>query len=303
MTNDDAELNELRDRVNCCTVLETAGWRLDDAESSQQCPKYRDDGAGIIIVRHGGRGWFEPNAGVKGDVIALAKYLWDLNLGRVRVRLRPLAGIEPRAVPLARSKPRDAPLDVEAEWARGRAMLPGGQGWEYLAAVRGLPGETIRRAARTGRLREGIYGTVWALHADAEGRPLGWEMRGPGFQGYLRGGRKGLFQVGAELPRRLAVTEAFIDALSLATLEGWRADTGYASTGGGWTPEAEALIGRQLARGGELVAAVDRGCGGDLMATRLSKIADALGAGQSFTRLEPVAKDWNEELCEALNKR
>jgi hypothetical protein len=296
MVDDNAELNELRDRVNCCTVLEEAKWRLDEAESSQQCPKYRDEGSGIIIVRHAGRGWFEPNAGVKGDVIKLAQYLWQLNIGQVRRRLRPLAGIEPQRLPLTRTKPRTMPLDVLTEWKRGRSLKPGSQGWQYLVADRGLPGDTLRRAATAGSLCEGVYGTVWALHTDAEGRPIGWEMRGPRFQGYLRDGRKGLFQVGAEIAHRLVITEAFIDALSLATLEGWQADTRYASTGGGWTPTADTMIEQHLVQGGSLVSAVDRGVGGNIMTARLLTTAKSFDAEGRFTRLAPMAKDWNEEL-------
>jgi hypothetical protein len=45
-----------------------------------------------------------------------------------------------------------------------------------------------------------------------------------------------------------------------------------------------------------LVAAVDNGIGGDLLAERLEKLAAI--AAVSFDRLRPATKDWNQQLCE-----
>lgn len=294
MAGQDRELDELRRRVNCCTVLEAAKWRLDRAESSQNSPKYRDGDGGVIVVRHAGRGWFDPICGRKGDVVALAQYLWRLNIGQARARLRPLAGMEPKFVPLARSEPRATPLDVGAEWRQGRPLRPGSRGWCYLTDARGIPAEAVRRACEADGLREGVCGTTWAAHRAEGGEPLGWEMRGPEYKGYLRGARKSLYQVGTHRPSRVSVAESFIDALSLAALEGWRADTRYVSTGGGWTEAGAGLLRGHLAMGAVLVAATDRGRGGNLMADRLREIAR--DAGGAFERLEPEAKDWNAQL-------
>lgn len=71
-------------------------------------------------------------------------------------------------------------------------------------------------------LREGIRGTCWALHWTGVREPCGWEMRGPQYKGFSKGGTKALFWVGDPLQaRRVAVTESAIDALSRATIEGW----------------------------------------------------------------------------------
>ena len=45
-----AELEELRDKVNCGAVLETAGFAVDLKESTRKAVKYRR-GDDIIIVR------------------------------------------------------------------------------------------------------------------------------------------------------------------------------------------------------------------------------------------------------------
>lgn len=153
---------------------------------------------------------------------------------------------------------------------------------------------TVSRAVAEDCLREGILGTCWGVHADAEGRVVGWEMRGPRYKGFVAGGTKALFSVGAKRPRRLAVCEGMIDALSLANLEGWRDDTLYASTGGGWKDAAVAALRSRLALGGLLVAATDRGTGGERLAERLAMVAT--GGRFAFERLLPTTKDWNDDL-------
>jgi len=269
LVNDPDELADLRGRVNCCTVLEAAGWQIDKTESTARNPKYRDGGAGIVVVRHDGRGFFAPLAGSSGDVIELAKLVWGLNLGAARQRLRPLAGVAPKHTPISRSLPRATPFDAAANWQAGRVLQPGTQGWRYLEMQRGVPKHVISRAVAAGNLREGIYGTVWAMHQDDGGNPIGWEMRGPTYKGFVRDGHKSLWRTGNRDAERLIITEGFIDALSLGTLDGWRHDTCYASTGGGWTHEAETQLRRNLTQGVQLIAAFDKGQGGDLLTARL----------------------------------
>ncbi len=66
---------------------------------------------------------------------------------------------------------------------------------------------------------------------------------GPDFKGSVRGGSKTLFRLpGSPHPTRLIVTEAPIDALSLAASKGIRADTAYVATGGGMGPGTIAAI-------------------------------------------------------------
>jgi len=65
------KLEELRDRVPCAALLEQAGFAIDVKESTRKALKYRR-GAEIVIVIHGGRGWFDPLSDAKGDVFGLA---------------------------------------------------------------------------------------------------------------------------------------------------------------------------------------------------------------------------------------
>lgn len=295
MAAHDEELLELRDRVDCRTVLERDGWELDGQESTRACPKYRKGEGNIVLVTHGGKGWYDPLNGKRGDVLALAQHVWGGTLGHARKHLRPLAGIVPKTVPM-RPAVEAKTFDAEEKWRGAHQLRPGSQAWAYLIETRGLPLSSVERALRAGALREGIYGTVWAMHRDAAARLTGWEMRGPRFKGFSKGGTKGLLRLGdQEAANRVAVTESAIDALSLASIEGWLKGTLYVSTGGGYGPEADEALRALLLPGVRLVAATDQGTGGELLAARLHELATACGAG--YGRLTPPeAKDWNDQL-------
>lgn len=291
----DDELDRLRAAVDCRTVLERAGWELDAAESTALAAKYRN-GAAIVIVTHKGKGWFDPLEDARGDVIALAQYLWGGSIGHARKALRPIAGIEPTLSPTFRAKVQaPSPLDAPRAWAKAHQLRPGSQGWTYLTGKRGLPVAALERAIGADLVREGIYGTVWFLHRDVNGAACGWEMRGPKYKGFAKGGDKSLFWIGdlAEA-ERVAVAESAIDAVSLATLENWPHGTAYVSTGGGFGPITADALRALLPQGARIVAATDRGQGGELLADRLHDLAVEIDAG--FGRLRPDAKDWNEQL-------
>ncbi|WP_446741251.1 toprim domain-containing protein [Sphingomonas sp. H160509] len=114
-------------------------------------------------------------------------------------------------------------------------------------------------------------------------------------KGSRRGGDKALFWIGQiRAARRVAVTESAIDALSLATIEQWPEGTAYVSTGGGFGPPTAETFSRLLPSSCRLVAATDRGQGGDILAERLREMAAGSCAG--FGRVRSSAKDWNDEL-------
>lgn len=306
------ELRELRDRVDCRAVLERAGWALDAEGSTREYVRYRGGPARVLLVTHGGRGWFDPTDGTglgratRGDVVALAQYLWGGTLGHARRELRPLAGIAPRLeVPPAlggKDGEERPPFDAAA-WDAAPRIRRGSQGWRYLERERGIPRATLARAVEGhDALREGVWGTVWAAHRDPaggeRGAALGWEMRGPKYKGFSSGGAKALFAAGATAPGsadRVAVCEGFVDALSLAALEGWRPGTLYVSTGGGWRDDAAwGLRARAAGEGAILVAATDDGGGGERLAGRIERIAGR--EGLAYERLRPTAGDWNDVL-------
>ena len=184
-----------------------------------------------------------------------------------------------------------------SSWTDGSLLRERSAGWNYLTEVRKLPRDTVERAAKAGVLREGIYGTLWALHRSKHDLPCGWEMRGPNYKGFSKGGTKTVFRLGdMRQAQRIVVTESFIDALSLGAIEDWSRTTVYLSTGGGFGPETASLLGTMIPQSARLVAATDHGTGGELLATRLHQVATTLGVG--FSRLRPMSKDWNDQLKE-----
>lgn len=133
---------------------------------------------------------------------------------------------------------------------------------------------------------------MWAAHTDSAGLVVGWEERGPDWRGFSTGGSKVLFRLGPPDAPRLCVTEAAVDAMSLAAIENLRGDSLYISTGGGWSPKTEAALLDLLARpSAHLVCATDANSQGDTFARRLQALAAQVE--RPSVRLRPPADDWN----------
>jgi hypothetical protein len=290
-----AELEELKDKVPCAAVLERAGFALDVKQSTRKAMKYRR-GASIVIVIHEGRGWFDPLGEGKGDVFGLAQHLGGAPFIDALNEVSGLVGfVTSEPVWQRASRDRLPYLPIQERWQAQRKPWPGSATWRYLTDMRNLPDRVVQAAIGANILREGPYGSMWAAHLDVVGAVTGWEERGPDWRGFATGGTKVLFRLGASHAQRLCVTEAAIDAMSLATLEDCRADTLYLSTGGGWSPATAEQIGALAARPGvTLIAATDNNEQGETYASRLLAIADQ--AGCSAERLRPVADDWNADL-------
>jgi len=306
MRVDDAELDLFRREVSCATLLEhwPAGWRLDRRESTRRALKYRRGEGEILIINHDGRGWWDPLSSAKGDIFDLVEYLDpSLNFAQVCKELRRLIGVTPtfpEAVRPSRAHVPDRP--VAERWKHRPPLRRGSPAWSYLSEQRRIPASILTAAAEADIVREGPFGSAWFAHHGAVGAVTHVEVRGPDYKGSLKGGTKTLFRFGraGEGVCRLAVTEAPIDALSMAAIDGRRTDTLYVATGGGIGPgtvstlqgEMKAIAG---APGARLVAATDANCAGDRHAERLSEIAAE--AGIPVERLRPIgATDWNDIL-------
>jgi hypothetical protein len=288
------ELEALRDKVSCEVVLEALGWEIDRKESSRRALKYRRSND-IIIVTHGGRGWFDALSDRKGDVFGLTMFLDRTQFPEAAQTVASLVGFEmsQQVWPAHRIGKADKALDIR--WRERRAPWPKSETWRYLCLSRSIPAHIVRRAIQQDLLREGPFGSMWAAHLDKDGHVVGWEERGPNWRGFATGGSKVLFRIGTGSGTRLCVTEAAIDAMSLAALEGMREHTLYLSTGGGWSPATEAALKELAAQtGAQLIAATDANPQGDIYADRLRGIAQSIGC--DWRRLRPAADDWNEVL-------
>jgi hypothetical protein len=152
-----------------------------------------------------------------------------------------------------------------------------------------------------GVLREGPLGSAWFAHFDRTVAVAHVDVRGPTYKGSLTGGVKSLFRLSLKGPLlpRLVVTEAAIDALSLAAIENLRGDTLYAATGGGMGPGTIATIEALLVDIAKLpdaliCSATDANGPGDRFADRHQTLARKFGI--PFARLRPPIEggDWND---------
>lgn len=290
-----AELEELREKVNCGAVLETAGFAVDLKESTRRAVKYRR-GDDIIIVIHNGKGWFDPLSDAKGDVFGLVEHLDHIPFAAALYVVADLIGFTPSKPAWTRQAREKAPDQTVAErWQSRRKPWRGSATWRYLSETRGLPDPVLRQAIAADGLREGPQGSMWAGHVDAAGQVTGWEERGPDWRGFASGGAKVLFRLGPADAQRLCITEAAIDAMSLAAIEHSSSGTLYLSTGGGWSPSTETAL-RGLAAREEilLVAATDANSQGETFAERLRVLAEEEGC--NWQRLRPPSDDWNASL-------
>jgi hypothetical protein len=306
MTGYDPELERLRASVHCGALLERSAppWRLDRVESTVRSLKYRRSEGEILIVNHGGRGWWDPQSEAKGDVFDLVQHLDPrLNFGQVRQVLRAYMNIPP-TYPEVRSIGRrpNIQIVIAKKWAMRPSLSRAGPAWRYLNQQRALPEATLAAAAAADVIREGPYGSAWFAHRDAAGTVTHVEVRGPDFKGSLAGGSKTLFRFSCGSSRtRLVLAEAPIDALSIASLEHIGPDTLYAATGGGMGPrtihEIERLLGQMShSRSSVLCSAADANPAGERYADHHALLAAA--AGIRFERLLPTIPngDWNDVL-------
>jgi hypothetical protein len=307
MTRHDPEIEELRENVHCAVVLEQTPpcWNLDHKESTKLSLKYRRGKGEILIVSHAGRGWWDPTSDAKGDVFRLVQRLEPgLSFGHVRKRLRAFAGLSP-CFPLADGAGGQKEPDraVSVRWAERKAVWSNSPAWRYLKRQRGLPAAIIEAASVAGVLREGPVGSAWFAHFDHAGAVAHVDVRAPTYKGSLTGGAKSLFRLPLKCPPlpRLVVTEAAIDALSLAAIENLRGDTLYAATGGGMGPGTIAALETLLVDLARLpdalfCSATAADGQGDRFADRHQSLARKFAI--PFARVRPSIEggDWNEVL-------
>lgn len=311
MSGHDSELEHLRDAVNCAALLENLAppWQLDHAESTRDCLKYRRGRGEIIIVNHGGRGWWDAGGTARGDIFALVQHLRpELNFGHVRKLLRDFVGLRPAFAPHQAAREKDgAAAPAPERWGRARALRQSSRAWRYLSEERALPIPILHAAAAWDSVREGAFGSAWFAHRDHAGQVTGFEMRGPKFRGFVKGGEKTLFRLPGWIrhrevrPRRIVVAEAPINALSVAARERLAGDTLYVATGGGMGPLTIDAIDQLLAElasipAAALALATDNDPVGARYAELLSARARAARVSVEDRRPPADVNDWNDEL-------
>jgi hypothetical protein len=313
MQHGDDAIAWLKAEVHCGTVLERLSppWLLDRKESTRKALKYRSDRGEIIIVNHDGHGWWDPcNPNAKGDVLHLVQRLTpSAGFEEARLRLRELAGIFPAFPEHGREQHQIRP-PVAERWLARPPLTHGSGTWRYLAGARGLPERILLWAACQDLVREGPDRSAWFVHCAEDGSPTGIEIHGPNRRGFSAASEKSLFRLAGSPGHfsRLAITEAPINALSLAALEGPRADTLYLATAGGvgsgTVMALQALLARLASEPAtQLVAATDADLAGDRYTLFLVGLAAAAGIDGQRLRPPRGFKDWNDVWRAAARRR
>ena len=157
MNEQDKEIERLKANVNCAVLLERLPpvWRLDRAESSRASLKYRRGEGEILIVNHGGRGWWDPLSEAKGDVFTLAQHLEPgLTFPEARRMLCDFVGIAPAYPEGFRTRrTRTSGVPIAERWARCQPLSRGSPAWLYLAGQRGLPNSVLMAARAADAIR------------------------------------------------------------------------------------------------------------------------------------------------------
>lgn len=291
---DRQELGAMR-RIDLIALAQNMGYAIDKVESTQHSTKLRKEGEVLIAAPAKDGTWSYFNSQLSTDNGGVIQFVQNrlglgASLGDVRRALRPYLANVDVAAPIQATQERERDHTAARQgWNAAKPVVP-----SYLLE-RGISEATLTAYAHD-QVREDRRGNVFFAHRDLVGNVLGFEVKGPGWSGYAKGGQKTLAIFGTTDARqsasRIVLTESGIDALSLAQLDG-RADTLYVSTGGGFgkrtLEEVKALVAAHP--GAEIVLGFDNDPAGEEMAEKVAMALDF-----ETTRLRPIGKDWNEDL-------
>ena len=234
----DPEIEELRDKVHRAVVLERTPppWKLDRKESTK-LSGYRRGKGEILIVSHGGKGWWDPTSDAKGDAFSLVQ---RLEPGSTSV-MSESACANSRDCRLAFRSPKGQGV-AKPRTTRRRTL---GRSEGRVAGFADLALSCPEAHSSIGDHRGGFRGRRPAGGPGRQRLVRSFQRRGfrrprrhsrADLQRLARGRRQSLFRLppSAQSFPRLVLAEAAIDALSVAAIESLRADTLYAASGGAW---------------------------------------------------------------------
>lgn len=295
------ELEQFKQDINLSEYAASQGYELSKRESSRSSAVMRHPaGNKIVITRQQDGHWVYfsvHNDADHGSIVDFVQQRSALSLGAVRKELRPWLNATSRPT-LAREFARQLdPISrdregVVAAYSRMQVCTE----HPYLTS-RGLGPDILGNSRFADCVRVALLGNnpVWP-HYDREGL-CGYEIKGPEFTGFAKGGEKGLWTSRTETSdTRLVFTESAIDALSYHALHK-DPHTRYMSTGGALSYKQRALIQGAIEKmpiGSEIVLAFDRDAAGEKLA---QEVAAMDLQGRKLVRPVPTyGKDWNDEL-------
>lgn len=304
--SDDEELRSFKTRINLSEYVAAQGYRMDKKASSRNSiVMHHPDSDKIVIARGSDGHWvyFSVRAdNDNGSIIDFVQNRRNVRLGGVRQELRPWIGqgTSPRRPPVQTYAPQLEPatkdrLAVLAAYERARPLTM----HTYLEQERCIPVAVLASSRFAGKLRTDRHGNAIFAHHDQAGL-CGYEIRGPKFKGFAKGGTKGLwFSIANKADTRLVITESAVNALSFHALHQIE-NTRYASIGGQMNPTQPELVRAAIAKmppGAEIILASDADTAGRALADQIGQLAVDRN-DITILKAQPPQEDtdWNDQL-------
>lgn len=298
--NDNEELQNFKKRIDLVQLATSYGYSVVRKESCRTSVVMKNEANAskiVVATAQDGHGiFFEVHGDAKGSVVDFVMYRENCRLGNARKVLREWLG-QPQPTPAREySKPPPVPSNRSA-LASGWHKMREYDG-DYLAH-RGLSEKTIRDFSH--HIKLDARGNVCFRHDDAFGLS-GWETKNRNFTGFSGGGKKALFMCDTyppgEVPTRIAITEAAIDAMSYAQLS--RKPGLYVSFSGALSEDQLAQLTVLLENHPHaiIVTATDADAQGEKYAMMIHSIRpDAVRSRPGLkSRPGEKFKDWNDVL-------
>jgi hypothetical protein len=252
------------------------------------------------------RYWTVGDPHDRGSIIDFVQHRKGLDFGHARKELRPWAGQDPephKRLPkgsyvetLERVNP-----SIERVIQEFEAMDPIDGHHAYLEEERGIPVDVLADPRFADKIRTDRYRNAIFPHYNRRGL-CGYEMKNSRFNGFAKGGQKGLWASAARKDDGiLVIAEAAIDALSYHTVHRPE-QTRYISIGGAPNPEQPALVQsaiQHMPEGSAIIIATDNDEGGDYLSEDIQQWFRKTGRTDiDVIEDRPLKRDrdWNDVL-------
>lgn len=274
--NRNDEFNHLKSSINLSAYAAAQGYIINQRKTSRNSVQMEGPDHHQIVITMNGQGhwryWTVGDRSNRGSIIDFVQKRKGLDFGNIRKELRPWAGQNPeppKRLPkgsYVESLERITP-DIEKVIEAYEAMRPIDGHHDYLENERGIPAEVLADPRFADKIRSDRYRNAVFPHYNRQGL-CGYEMKNRAYNGFAKGGQKGLWASAARKDDQyLVIVEAAIDALSYHAVHRPE-QTRYVSMGGAPNPEQPALIQsaiRHMSEGSAVIIATDNDEGGDYL--------------------------------------
>ena len=292
----ESELDDFKAKINLIAFAsDHFGYTLSKAESSDVYAVLRKNSDNKLVVTKSvtDNHWVYFNVHDRADcgsVIDLIQNRTSLNLGRVRVILRPWVGVASQAKVASFPSVKASSFNREAVLSQFSTMQPI-QDIDYLEK-RGLQRATIDDPRFRKMIRQDDRKNVIFPHYDPEG-VTGYEVKNDGYSGFAKHGRRALWSSQCSRGDEQAIFfESAIDALSHFQLKP-NGKTRYHSLGGSIGGQQQPLLKQVLLKcqdqGINVVTAFDNDDSGHRYHELICELS-----GTTVDREVPEGDDWNE---------